>query len=219
MWSGSHRIGTPSAERNTLLSDRISIPMNSPKYSQDPLQSGGGESRSTIGQTARATASKVGTAASEAASKVKDSAEKMAAERKDMAADRVGAYGSAIHDTAKSLEEQDPNIAWLTHRAADKLESVATYVRTRDFHGLREDAASLARRHPAAFFGGMCVAGLVLGSVIRAARQSTRSSSPDESGNYKDSGTGYPNYTTGENSGSAGSMSDRPESVGASAQL
>lgn len=193
--------------------------MNSPKYSQDPLQPGGGESRSTIGQTARATASKVGTAASEAASKVKDSAEKMVAERKDMAADRVGAYSSAVHDTAKSLEEQDPNIAWLTHRAADKLESVATYVRTRDFRGLRDDAANLARRHPAAFFGGMCLAGLVLGSVIRAARQGSRSSSDDYTSSYDDPRAGFPNYAAGETPASTNPLQSQPESVGTSAQL
>jgi hypothetical protein len=192
--------------------------MNSPKYSQDPLQSGGGESRSTIGQTARATASKVGAAASEAASKVKDSAEKIAAERKDMAAERVGAYSSAVHETAKSLEEQDPNIAWLTHRAADKLESVATYVRTRDFRGLRDDAANLARRHPAAFFGGMCVAGLVLGSVIRAARQGSRSSVEDRSEAYDDQG-GLPNYAAGESAGSTNPIPSQSESVGTNAQI
>jgi hypothetical protein len=192
--------------------------MNSPKYSQDPLQPGGGESRSTIAQTARATASKVGAAASEAASKVKDSAEKIVSERKDMAAERVGAYSSAVHDTAKSLEEQDPNIAWLTHRAADKLESVATYVRTRDFRGLRDDAASLARRHPAAFFGGMCVAGLVLGSVIRAARQGSRSSVEDQSGSYDDQ-SGFPNYAAGESAGSTNPMQSQPESVGTNAQI
>src|SRR5690606_21761859 len=107
-------------------------------------------------------------------------------------ADRVGSYSSAIHESARSLEEQDPNIAWLTHRAAEGLESVANYVRDRDFSGLREDAASLARRHPAAFFGGMCIAGLVLGSVIRAARTSATESESESSLGDVD----YPDYMT-----------------------
>jgi hypothetical protein len=163
--------------------------MNSPKFSQEPSQfSGGNEPRSAIASTAREAKAKVSSAASEAASRVKESAEKVVADKKDAVADRVGAYGSAIHDSAKSLEEQDPNIAWLTHRAADRLESVANYVRDRDFSGLREDAANLARRHPVAYFGGMCVAGLVLGSVIRAARTASKDSE------YKNEESDYPDY-------------------------
>jgi hypothetical protein len=120
---------------------------------------------------------------------VKETAEKVASEKKDSVADRVGSYSSAIHESARSLEQQDPNIAWLTHRAAERLESVAHYVRDRDFSGLRDDAERLARRHPVAFFGGMCVAGLVLGSVIRAAR--TAASESQEGGE-----SDYPDYMT-----------------------
>jgi hypothetical protein len=73
---------------------------------------------------------------------------------------------------------------------------LATYVRDRDFAGLREDAASLARRHPAAFFGGMCIAGLVLGSVIRAARSASQESAGSYGSDYAtdDVGSEYPNY-------------------------
>ncbi|MEO7599868.1 MAG: hypothetical protein ABIV50_13105 [Opitutus sp.] len=178
--------------------------MNSPKFSQDPDQSfGGNEPRSSVAQAARETASKIGSAASETAARVRDSAVKLVSDRKDSAADRVGAYSSAIHESAKSLEEQDPNIAWITHRAAEKLESVATYMRTRDFRGLRDDAENLARRHPAAFFGGMCVAGLVLGSVIRAARQaSTESPAPSDS-DPQSSGSSDSEYPSYMNQGSS----------------
>jgi hypothetical protein len=165
--------------------------MNSPKFSQDPSPYSGSEPRSTIASTAQQAPAKVASVASEAASRVRESAEKLAAEKKDTVADRVDSYGSAIHETARSFEEQDPNIAWLTHSAAERLESVANYVRDRDFNGLREDAANLARRHPAAFFGGMCVAGLILGSVIRAARSSAATSA--RSGGAD---SDYPGYMT-----------------------
>ena len=168
-------------------------PMNSPKYSQDPSPfSGSDESRSTVGSAAKQATAKVSAAASDAASRVKETAEKLVTEKKMGVADRVGAYGSAIHESARSLEEQDPNIAWLTHRAAERLEGVANYVRDRDFAGLREDAADLARRHPAAFFGGMCVAGLVLGSVIRAARSATKETGSQSS--YATDESDYPGY-------------------------
>ena len=196
-------------------------PMNSPKFSQDPSQTfGGAESRSAVTQAARNTASKIGSAASETASRVKQSAEEFVADRKNSAADRVGAYSSAIHNSARSLEEQDPNIAWLTHRAADRLESVANYVRTRDLRGIREDAENLARRHPAAFFGGMCVAGLVLGSVIRATRQSSRlsgdflSESSDEANRSE---SDYPVY--GGRGSRETSLEDIPSQGGTAAEI
>jgi hypothetical protein len=136
---------------------------------------------SSVAQAARESTAKVKAAATDAASQMASRAESMAGQKKDEAADRVDTYGSAIHETAKSLEEQDPNIAWLTHQAADRLQGVAGYLRERDFRGLRADAENLARRHPAAFFGGMCVAGLVLGSVIKA---SQRAASPASSATF-----------------------------------
>lgn len=192
--------------------------MNSPNLSKDPTQSSGSDQpRSSVAQAARDAASTIGTAASETASRVREGAEKLVSDKKDTAADRVGAYGSAIHESARSLEEQDPNIAWLTHRAAEKLESVADYMRTRDFRGLRDDAESLARRHPAAFFGGMCVAGLVLGSVIRAAREASTESSRRTDVGSGDSGesesdTDYPSYMN-QAGGSYSAQSANPSNL------
>jgi hypothetical protein len=154
-------------------------PSNSPDPTTRPFGQPGARSEETsttsssVAQAARETAAKVKTATSDTISRVAGQAENLADRKKQEAAEHVDTYGSAVHETAKALEDQDPNIAWLTHQAADRLQRVASYVRERDFRGLREDAASLARRHPAAFFGGMCVAGLVLGSVLKASQRST----------------------------------------------
>jgi hypothetical protein len=86
----------------------------------------------------------------------------------------VGGYSSAIHETADSLEEKDPNIAWFTHRAADRLQGVADYVRDSDFRSLKTDVENMARRHPIAFFGGLLVAGLVIGNIVKATGKSAR---------------------------------------------
>jgi len=83
-------------------------------------------------------------------------------------ADQLGRYGSAVHQSAESFEEQDQNIAYFAHRAADRIEGIAGYIRTRDFAGLKRDAEDVARRHPAAFFGGLFVAGLVIGNLLKA---------------------------------------------------
>jgi hypothetical protein len=138
----------------------------------EPGSGGGGgiltETKQAVIQTARETKEKLKSATAETAARARDEAGRMAQQKKDDAAGRVAGYSSALHESAKSLEEEDPNIAWFTHRAADRLQGVADYVRTRDFSGLRTDAENVARRHPAAFFGGLFVAGLVLGNVLKA---------------------------------------------------
>lgn len=142
------------------------------------------QTKQAIAQTARDATEKVKSVASDAASRARDEAERFAAEKKDTAAGRVGSYSSALHESARSLEEQDPNIAWFTHRAADRLQSVADYIRSRDFSSLRNDCADLARRHPAAFFGGLFVAGLLVGNMIKAT--SRPRSESEESFDYDD---------------------------------
>lgn len=136
-------------------------------------QSGGvlTDTKNKITETAKDAASKIKSAASETAAKAKEQASRIATDQKETTAKRIDSYSSAIRDSAKSLEEKDPNIAWFTQRAADKLQGVADYMRTRDFHGLRADAEGLARRNPAVFFGGMFLAGLVLGNVVKASRR------------------------------------------------
>lgn len=129
------------------------------------------DTKSKLTTSAREAAAKVKSAVTGTATKAKEQAAQVATEKKEAASARIGGYSSALHDSARTLEEKDPNIAWFTHRAADKLQDVADYMRSRDFHGLRDDCEGIARRHPAAFFGGMFVAGLILGNVVKASRR------------------------------------------------
>jgi hypothetical protein len=140
-------------------------------------QSGGAiaDTKQKIAQTARETASKVKAAASDTVAKARGEAERIASDKKESAAERIGSYSSAIHESARSIEQKDPNIAWFTHRAADKLQGVADYMRNSDFGCLRGDCEGIARRHPAAFFGGMFFAGLLLGNMVKASRRGTSS--------------------------------------------
>ena len=117
------------------------------------------------------TASKVKSAAADTVAKAKGEAQRIANEKKETAASRLGGYSAAIHDTARSIEEKDPNIAWFTHQAADKLQSVADYVRNNDFACFRGDCEGIARRNPALFFGGMFFAGLLVGNMLKASRR------------------------------------------------
>jgi hypothetical protein len=129
------------------------------------------ETKNKLTDGAREAAAKVKTAAGTTAARAREEAGKLAAEQKETAANRIGRYSSAIHETAQSLEEKDPNIAWFAHQAADKVQNVADYLRNRDLSTLRHDAEDLARRHPSAFFCGMFLAGLVVGNFVKASRR------------------------------------------------
>ena len=143
------------------------------------------QAKQTITQGARDATNKIKDAASDAASRARAEASRLAQEKKDSTAQRLGGYSSAMHDTAHSLEEQDPNIAWFTHRAADRIQGVADYVRSQDFRALRADAEDVARRHPAVFFGGLFLAGLMLGNVAKAGR--TRARQEDDGSDWSPS--------------------------------
>lgn len=181
--------------------------MHSPNVSEKPTSSGGespggtttpGTTREKITGTVREAATEIKQTAGATFSRAKEEAGRLAADKKTETADRIGNYGAAIHDSAKSLEEKDPNIAWLTHRAADRLESVADYVRNRDFGALRADAENLARRHPVAFFGGLFLAGIVLGNVLKASNHGPNSngtsSEPDDEGYRSEGDRGSSTY-------------------------
>jgi len=129
------------------------------------------ESKDKLAATARHAAAKVKSAAADTAARAKDQASRVATEKKETTASRLDDYGSAIHESARTLEEKDPNIAWLTHRAADRLRDTADYVRSRDFAGLRDDAERIARRHPGVFFGSMFLGGLLVGNLVKASRR------------------------------------------------
>jgi hypothetical protein len=159
------------------------------------------ETKNQLTQTARDAASKVKSAATQTAARAKEEAERFATEKKETAANRIGSYSSAMHETAQSLEEKDPNIAWFSHQAADKLQGIADYMRSRDLSSLRHDAEDIARRHPAAFFGGMFLAGLIIGNVVKASRRKL------DEGHADDRDAGYESEWM-ENRGERSSSSD-----------
>lgn len=160
-----------------------------------PGDTGAGASQGLAGK-AREAATQLKSAASTTASRAREEAQRLAAEKKSTAAERIGSYSSAIHESAKSLEEKDPNIAYFTHRAADRLQGVADYVRTRDFKDVRHDAEDVARRHPAIFFGGLFAAGLLLGNLLKAsgrrADESSDFSTEDDSSDWATTSSSLP---------------------------
>jgi hypothetical protein len=181
--------------------NNLSSPQTTPAQSSSSAGGAIASAKPGLTATARDAATQLKSAATQTATRARDEAERMASEKKSTAAERIDSYSSAIHESARAFEEKDPNIAHFTHLAADRLHGIADYVRNRDFNDLRRDAEDLARRHPAVFFGGLFVAGLLLGNILKASsRRSPESSgiaaSKDDSSDWAttSSGSSFPVY-------------------------
>jgi gas vesicle protein len=119
-------------------------------------------------ELAKDTASQFKDKASSMASQAKERAAEIAGDQKEGLADRLGKASSSVHESAKKFEEEDPNIAWITHEAANRIQKVADYVRGSDLGTIQDDAEDLVRRYPIVCLGGLFVAGLVVGNLLKA---------------------------------------------------
>jgi hypothetical protein len=106
--------------------------------------------------------------AREAASTVKERASEVAHERKSGLADQLDDYRDAIDKRTGDLEQDDPNLAWLSHQVSNRLSRASDYLRSTDFDQMKADAEDIARRHPALFFGGLFLGGVILGNFLKA---------------------------------------------------
>ena len=155
------------------------------------------QAKQAITSTARETAARIKSVAGDTADRAKAEAQRFASETKDTTASRIGGYGAAIHESAKTIEQQDPNIAWATHRLAERVEGFADYLRSSDLTDMKNDVEAFARRHPVAFFGGLFLGGLVIGNLLKA--RQTSDEREDEASNW--------------DAGNASGSEDLPESA------
>ncbi len=146
--------------------ESINSPSSFESGTPDEPRSKSGTVREMTGDAKRAAGNALGQA--------KERAAHMAQEKKQSAAAHIGRYGTALRDSARSVEGEDPNVAYFANRAAERIEQVADYVRATDLTGLRRDAEDIARRHPALFMGGMFLTGLVLGGLVKTSAKIMR---------------------------------------------
>lgn len=96
-------------------------------------------------------------------------------DQKKLAAEQLKNAGSVVHRTAKILEGgSTAGLAEYVEMAADRADAAANYLRNKDAVEISNDAARFARRHPAPFFTGMLVAGMVFGRLARMAGEQVR---------------------------------------------
>jgi hypothetical protein len=109
--------------------------------------------------------------AREAASTVKERASEVAHERKSGLADQIDNYREVIDKRTGDIEQDDPNLAWLSHEASNRLRRASDYLRSTELDQMKADAENVARRHPALFFGGLFLGGVILGNFLKASAE------------------------------------------------
>ncbi len=168
MRSGAYRVIRVPSKRKHLraMNPTASSIDQSPTTAQPP--------------TGEPTKQKIRRTADQAIDQTKQKVSAAASRGKEATADRLSDYETQLRDTARfAQEEEDPNIAHLANTAADRLQRAADYVRDTNFTQLRQDAADVARRHPSLFMGGMLLAGIVAGNLVKASVQTLREDGQD----------------------------------------
>src|SRR4051812_25953291 len=128
--------------------------MNSPTSSPQAGSRSGNNAGSTptedepsFGQTARTALEDLKSGGRQAAEAVKSAATEMPDKQRKNAASQLRRASDVIHETARKAENDDPNIAWLTHSLADRIDRASDYLRDTDFRTLRSDTERFARRN------------------------------------------------------------------------
>jgi hypothetical protein len=181
----------PRQNLNRILTMKSSNPAAQPSSASFPeegltTQPSQGEGSTERPSSVKQVASDAKRSAGNMLNQAKERASSMAQEQKQSAAQHIGRYGSALRDSARSVEQEDPNVAYYANRAAEGIEKVADYVRSTDLAGLQRDAEDIARRHPALFMGGMLLAGIVVGGLVKASAATAREASMSDSGSSFD---------------------------------
>ncbi len=99
---------------------------------------------------------------------VKSRAREMAEEQKSAGAERIDAFGRAVHGAADELGKEIPGAASYIHSAADSLQGASERLRRRSVDDLLARLDGFARQQPAAAFAASVVAGLALSRFLKS---------------------------------------------------
>lgn len=106
-------------------------------------------------------------AVSNVAGQVKEQVTHQLDTRKDQAIDKVGSVADAIRDTSDKLKDIAP-LGDIAGRAADGIQSVATFFEDKKITDVVRDVERFARREPALFLGAALAIGLVGGRFLKS---------------------------------------------------
>jgi hypothetical protein len=142
-------------------------------------------------------------AVSELADTAKETVGSQIGSKKGRLSEQISEVAQALRDTGSRLGEnaQSAVAAGYVDKAASQVERIADYVESRDVADIVAEVKDLARREPAAFFGGLFALGLVAGRLLKSSAPAdtgaTRASSRDwEAGRQSFNAGGQPRRWT-----------------------
>lgn len=141
----------------------------------------------------------VGDVAGEARQQAKHVMDSTTSEVESQLEQRLGEAAAAAHSTAgelRALAEGRPEDAGrtadLARQAGERLDRLADRVEDLGVRGAAEEVSELARRRPVAFLAGATAAGILLGRLARAGKETHSSSGTSTASAPSDAGTNPP---------------------------
>jgi hypothetical protein len=144
---------------------------------------------------------------------VKDKAMEVASQQKDAGAEQLQTASRAIHGAARELETSMPQIAGYVHDVGQRLENLASDIRSGSIDELMSKLGSLSKDQPALVFGGAMLAGFALSRFLKSSAQNstaTAMSGMQTGSMTMQSGTGGTSMGQGGFSGGGSGKLQRP---------
>ena len=105
------------------------------------------------------------------------------------AGDTLEEVARAVRDAGSGLRQERPEIAGFADTAAERVEEAARYLRVHDASDLIDEASRFARQQPVVVVGGLLLAGLAIGRLLKSGSSATSRYGYGAAGDYR--GTGY----------------------------
>jgi hypothetical protein len=83
-------------------------------------------------------------------------------------AGRIERVGTALRAGTENLRSEDELAARYADAATERVQRLASYVRSADFETMVKDVENVARRQPVLFFGGAFAIGLMAGRFLKS---------------------------------------------------
>ncbi len=140
---------------------------------QNPNMSGGWQSSPTpdtsklAGQAERA-AEKIANSAVDRVQEARDKAESGLSQQRGQLTQRIRRVGDALRTTSDELRLEDEVVADYLDQAGDRVERLASYVKSANPSDMVRDVQRFATERPAWFFGGTFLLGLAAGRFLKS---------------------------------------------------
>ena len=164
--------------------------INSPGLSAAGDTTAGTSTSACTRRTVDALRAKREQAFDEAKSRVREAAD----QQRGRAADAVGGVAGALHRAASDMKGENETMGRYADMAAERLDEVASYLRTADWTEVIHGAEDFARRQPYWFVGGAMAAGFLLARFVKNSGEAERWSDEASSMSRRlaaSSGAGY----------------------------